>query len=50
MKRVFTSLCAGVVIVMPRFLAALVKEEKSRSPQPLRAYFAKFNPSSVVEN
>jgi Putative beta-barrel porin-2, OmpL-like. bbp2 len=45
MKLVFTLLCAGAVVFMLRFLAALLREEKSRSMQPIRVYFAKFNPA-----
>lgn len=44
MKLVFTLLCAGAVVFMLRFLAALLKEGRSRSLQPLRVYFARFNP------
>jgi hypothetical protein len=46
MKFVFTSLCAGAVVFMLRFLAALLKEGKSLSPQPIRVYFAKFSPAN----
>src|ERR1039458_346710 len=45
MKLVFTLLCAGAVFFMLRFLAALLREEKSLSPLPVRLYFAKFNPA-----
>src|SRR5580658_4038138 len=44
MKLIFTSLCAGAVVFMLRVLNALLKESKSLSPQPLRVYFAQFNP------
>jgi hypothetical protein len=44
MKLVFTLLCAGAVVFMLRFLAALLREGKSLSPRPIRIYFAKFNP------
>jgi hypothetical protein len=43
MKLVLTFLCAGAVLFMLRFLAALLREEKL-SPRPIRIYFAKFNP------
>jgi len=45
MKLVFTLLCAGAVVFMLRFLAALLREGKSLSPRPGRVYFAKFNPA-----
>src|SRR5579864_6754076 len=45
MKVVLTSLCAGAVLFMLRFLAALLKEGRSQSLQPLRVYFARFNPA-----
>ena len=45
MKLVFTFLCAGAVVFMLRFLAALLREEKSLPPRPVRVYFAKFNPA-----
>jgi len=45
MKLVFTLLCAGAVVFMLRFLAALLKDGGSQSLQPLRVYFAKFNPA-----
>jgi len=45
MKLVLTSLCAGAVVFMLRFLAALLSEGKSLSPRPIRVYFAKFNPA-----
>jgi Putative beta-barrel porin-2, OmpL-like. bbp2 len=45
MKLVLTSLCAGTVVFMLRFLAALLREGKSRSMQPVRVYFARFNPA-----
>ena len=45
MKLVFTLLCAGAVVFMLRFLAALLRERKSLSPRPMRVYFAKFNPA-----
>src|SRR5271165_6052268 len=45
MKLVLTSLCAGAVFFMLRFLAALLSEGNSRSTQPIRAYFARFNPA-----
>src|ERR1700690_2654255 len=45
MKLILTSLCAGAVVFMVRFLAALLREGKSLSPQPIRVYFAKFNPA-----
>jgi hypothetical protein len=45
MELVFTLLCAGAVVFMLRFLAALVREGKSPSPRPIRVYFAKFNPA-----
>jgi hypothetical protein len=45
MKLVFTSLCAGAVVFMLRFLVALLKERKSLSPRPVRVYFARFNPA-----
>jgi Putative beta-barrel porin-2, OmpL-like. bbp2 len=44
MKLVLTSLCAGAVLFMLRFLAALLREGKKLSPRPIRIYFAKFNP------
>ena len=44
MKLILTLLCAGTVIFMLRVLAGFLKEKKSLSPQPLRVYFAKFNP------
>jgi len=44
MKLVFTLLCAGAVVFMLRFLAALLREGKNLSPRPIRIYFAKFNP------
>jgi len=44
MKLVFTFLCAGAVVFMLRFLAALSREGKL-SPQPIKVYFAKFNPA-----
>ena len=44
MKLVLTFLCAGAVLFMLRFLAALLREGKILSPQPIRIYFAKFNP------
>ena len=44
MKLVLTSLCAGAVLFMLRFLAALFREGKSLSPRPISVYFAKFNP------
>jgi len=44
MKLVFTLLCAGAVVFMLRFLAALLKEGESLRPRPERVYFAKFNP------
>jgi Putative beta-barrel porin-2, OmpL-like. bbp2 len=43
MKLVFTLLCAGAVLFMVRFLAALLKEGKSPSPLPIKVYLAKFN-------
>jgi hypothetical protein len=45
MKLVFTFLCAGAVVFMLRFLAALRREGKNVSPRPVRVYFAKFNPA-----
>jgi hypothetical protein len=45
MKLVLVSVCAGAVIFMSRFLAALLKEEKSLHALPIRVYFAKFNPA-----
>src|SRR6202521_2934532 len=45
MKLVVTSMCAGAVVFMLRFLAALLREGKSRSPRAVRVYFAKFNPA-----
>jgi Putative beta-barrel porin-2, OmpL-like. bbp2 len=45
MKLVFTFLCAGAVVFMLRFLAALLREGKNVSPRPVRVYFAKFNPA-----
>jgi len=45
MKLVFTFLCAGAVVFMLRFLAALLREGKNVSPRPVRVYYAKFNPS-----
>jgi putative OmpL-like beta-barrel porin-2 len=45
MKLVLTCLCAGAVVFMLRFLAAIVSEASSRSTQPIRVYFAKFNPA-----
>ena len=45
MKLILVSLCAGAVVFLLRFLAALLKESKSVSPRPVRAYFAKFNPA-----
>src|SRR5580658_754654 len=44
MKLVLMSVCAGAVVFMLRFLAALLKEGKSLSPRPLTVYFTKFNP------
>jgi hypothetical protein len=44
MKVVSASLCAGAVVFMLRFLVALLREEKSLSPRPVRVYFARFNP------
>jgi len=44
MKLVLTLLCASAVVFMLRILAALLRERKSLSPQPMRVYFAKFNP------
>jgi hypothetical protein len=49
MKLVLTFLCAGAVVFMLRFLAAIVSEGNSRSTQPIRVYFAKFNPEKRVE-
>ncbi|MGO9126797.1 MAG: outer membrane beta-barrel protein [Terriglobales bacterium] len=43
MKSVFGVLCATAVIFMLRVLAALLQEGKSQ-PQPMKVYFAKFNP------
>ena len=45
MKLVFTFLCAGAVVFMLRFLAALLREGRNVSPRPVRIYYAKFNPS-----
>jgi len=45
MKLIFTSLCAGAVVFMLRFLSALLREGKNVSPPPIRVYFAKFNPA-----
>jgi len=45
MKLVFTFLCAGAAVFMLRFLSALLREQKSPSPRPIRVYFAKFNPA-----
>jgi len=44
MKLVFTSLCAGAVVFLLRFLAALLREEQSLSPPPIKVYLARFNP------
>jgi hypothetical protein len=44
MKLVFTLLCAGAVVFMLRFLAALLREGKILSTRPIRIYFAKVNP------
>jgi len=44
MRLVLTSLCAGAVLFMLRFLAALLREGKGLSRRPIRIYFAKFNP------
>ena len=44
MKLVLTFLCAGAVLFMLRFLAALLREERALSPRPISIYFAKFNP------
>src|SRR5580692_1062030 len=45
MKLVLTLLSAGAVVFMLRFLAAILNEGMSGSAQPIRVYFAKFNPS-----
>ena len=45
MKLVFTSLCAGAVLFMLRFLAAILSEGNRRSTKSMRVYFAKFNPA-----
>jgi Putative beta-barrel porin-2, OmpL-like. bbp2 len=45
MKLILTSLCAGGVVFLLRFLVALLKEGKNVSPRPIRVYFAKFNPA-----
>jgi Putative beta-barrel porin-2, OmpL-like. bbp2 len=45
MKLVLTCLCAGAVVFMLRFLVAIVSEAHGRSMQPIRVYFAKFNPA-----
>jgi hypothetical protein len=45
MKLVLTSLCAGAVVFMLRFLVALLREGKNVSPRPVRVHFAKFNPA-----
>ncbi len=45
MKLVLTGLCAGALVFMLRFLAAIVSEAHGRSTQPIRVYFAKFNPA-----
>ena len=44
MKLVFTSLCAGAVLFLLRFLVALLREEQSLSPPPIKVYLARFNP------
>jgi len=44
MKPVFGVLCAGAAIFMLRVLGALWKDRKSMLTQPIRVYFAKFNP------
>ena len=44
MKLVFTLLCASAVLFLLRFLAALLREEQSLSPPPIKAYLARFNP------
>ena len=44
MKLVFTLLCAGAVLFLLRFLAALLREEQSLSPPPIKVYLARFNP------
>jgi hypothetical protein len=43
MKLILTFLCTGAVVFMLHILAKLFKERKSLS-QPVRVYFAKFNP------
>ena len=45
MKVVLTFLCAGAVIFMLRFLAAVLSEGNRRSTKSMRVYFAKFNPA-----
>jgi Putative beta-barrel porin-2, OmpL-like. bbp2 len=45
MKLVLTSLCAGAVVFLLRFLAALLGKRTSLSPRPVRVSFAKFNPA-----
>jgi hypothetical protein len=45
MKLVLTLICAGAVVFMLHFLAALLKEVRSRSLRMQKMYFAKFNPS-----
>jgi hypothetical protein len=45
MKLVLISVCAGAVVFMLRFIAALLREGRSLSPRPMRVYFAKFNPA-----
>ncbi len=44
MKLVFTLLCAGAVLFLLRFLAALLREEQRLSPRPIKVYLARFNP------
>src|SRR5271167_1725572 len=44
MKLILTLLCASAVVFMLRLLAALLRERESPSVQPIRVYFAKFNP------
>ncbi len=45
MKLVFTLLCAGAVVFMLRFLAALLRDGKSLSPRPIESLFREVQSS-----